>query len=119
MVSNFRYRPLYPVQLSTFRPVDTVKLKLKKENLSDFESGMVVGSRRARLRISETADLQVVQSSLGLRMARKEDEMKRATGLWAKTKGSTHYNHGMQKTICESTTRKALKLQQKTTPGCH
>ncbi len=29
----------------------------KKEDLSDFERGMVVGARRARLSISETADL--------------------------------------------------------------
>ncbi len=29
----------------------------KKEDLSDFESGMVVGARRAGLRISKTADL--------------------------------------------------------------
>ncbi len=29
----------------------------KKGDLSDFECGMVVGARRARLSISETADL--------------------------------------------------------------
>ncbi len=59
--------PITWQQLNAFRHLDVVKttsLKFKssirmgkKEDLSDFERGMVVGARRADLSISKTADL--------------------------------------------------------------
>uniref|UniRef100_A0A3B3QF02 Transposase Tc1-like domain-containing protein n=1 Tax=Paramormyrops kingsleyae TaxID=1676925 RepID=A0A3B3QF02_9TELE len=108
----------------------------KKGDLSNFERGMVVGARRAGLSISQSAQLlgfsrtsiswvykewcakgktSSMRQSCGgkclvdargqRRMGRLIQADRRAT----LTEIPTHYNRGMQQSICEATTRTTLR----------
>ncbi len=108
----------------------------KKEDLSDFERGMVVSARRAGLSISETADLLGFSHTTISRVYRELSEKEkisserqlcgrkclvdvrgqRRMGRLVRddrkatvTQITTRYNQGMQKIISERTTRRTLK----------
>ncbi len=108
----------------------------KKEDLSDFERGMVFGVRRAGLSISKTAVLLWLSRTAIYRVYREWSEKEKITseqqlcgrkclvdvrsqrrmGRLVKddrkateTQITTRYNQGMQNTISERTTRRTLK----------
>ncbi len=108
----------------------------KKEDLSDFERGMVVGARRAGLSISKTADLMGFSHKTISRVYREWSEKEKISSerqLWGRkylvdvrdqgrmgrlvrddrnttvTQITTRYNQGMQNTISERTTHRTLK----------
>ncbi len=108
----------------------------KKGDLSDFEHGMVVGTRRAGLSISKTADLLRFSRTNISRVYREWSEKEkicserqlcgrkclvdvrgqRRMGRLVRddrkatvTQITTRYNQVMQNTISESTTRRTLK----------
>ncbi len=115
----------------------------KKGDLSDFEHGMFVGTRRAGLSISKIADLlgfsrttisriyrecsekEKISSErqlcgrkclVDIRGQRRMDRLVRDDRKATVTQITTRYNQVMQNTISERTTRQALK-QIQTTPG--
>ncbi len=108
----------------------------KKEDLSDFERGMVIGARRAGLSISKTADLLEFSRTTISRVYREWSEQEKISseqqlcgrkclvdvrgqkrmGRLVRddrkatvTQITTRYNQGMQNTISERTTRQTLK----------
>ncbi len=108
----------------------------KKEDLSDFERGMVVGARRTGLSISQTTDLlgfslttisrvyrersekERISSErqlcgwrclVDVRGQRRVDRLVRDDRKTTVTQITTRYNQGMQNTISEHTTRRTLK----------
>ncbi len=108
----------------------------KKGDLSDFERGMVVGTRRAGLSISKTVDLlgfsrttisrvyregseqEKISSDrqlcgwkflVDVRDQRRMDRLVRDDRKATVTQITTRYNQGMQNTTSECTTRQTLK----------
>ncbi len=108
----------------------------KKEDLSDFERGMVVGARRAGLSISKTADLlrfsrttisrvygewsekEKISSGrqlcgrkclVDVRGQRRMGRLVRDDRKATVTQITTRYNQRMQNTISEHTTHRTLK----------
>ncbi len=107
----------------------------KKDDLSDFERGMVVGARRAGLSISKTADLLGFSHTTISRVYRERSEKEKISSerqLYGQkcldvrgqrrmgrlvrddrketlTQNNIHYNQVMQNTISERTTRRSLK----------
>ncbi len=102
----------------------------KKEDLSDFERGMVVGARRTGLSISKTADLlgcttisrvyrewsveniqwaAVVWTKMPCWCQRRMERLVRDDTKATVTQITTRYNRGMQNTISEHKTRRTLK----------
>ncbi len=102
----------------------------KKGDLSDFERGMVVGVRRAALRISKTADLLGFSRTTISRVYRERENIQWAAVVWMKmpcwcqrrmgrlvrddrkatvTQITTRYNQDMPSNISERTSRRTLK----------
>ncbi len=108
----------------------------KKEDLNDFERGMVVGTRRAGLSISKTADLLGFSLTTISRVYRECPKKRKYPNDWqlcgrkclvdvrgqrrmgrlvrddrkaTVTQITTRYNQGMQNTISEHTTHWTLK----------
>ncbi len=55
----------------------------KKEDLRDFERGMIVGARRAGLSISKTADLLGFSRTTISRVYRERSEKEKISSEWA------------------------------------
>ncbi len=108
----------------------------KKGDLSDFESGMFVGARRADLSISKTADLLGFSRTTIAKVYRDWSKKEKISSEWqlcgqkclvdvrgqrrmgrlveddrktTVTQITTRYNQGMQNTISEHTTCRTLK----------
>ncbi len=118
----------------------------KKQDLSDFELGMVVGARRAGLNISKTADLLEFSRTTVSRVYREWYEKNKISSEWqfcgqkclvdvrgqrrmgrlvsddrkaTITKITTRCNQCMQNTISEHTTRQTLKQMEYSSRRSH
>ncbi len=132
-ILDTRGRPRTENDLLQFKP--SIRMG-KKEDLSDFEHGMVVGARRAGLSISKTADLlgfahttisrvyrewskkYKISSErqlcgrkclVNVRGQRRMGRLDRDDRKATVTQITTRYNQGMQNTISERTTHRTLK----------